>query len=226
MVDWVTFGWNVTISILTGVAANWLYDHVLPSRTWPRTRLPLPSLWGVLVIVYAVGWLYVVERRWLLPLNQRILVVALGLVVIVVVTLVVQLLRRRLWEQLLIVVVAPLLVTAAADPWFPHGIRLECSRLVGDEAVFKGQVANANWKINVLVHPLRTPDWWVQQVPLADRHGAWEVRMAFGGESGERFQVLAIAIPEGALYKEGDVVLAEQIPVQALKSSFCEVMKQ
>jgi hypothetical protein len=226
MTDWATISWNLAIGVLVGVAANFVYDYILPAklrqRAWPR----LPSLWSVVVLVYAVGLLYLVEERWVVPFHTRIVVVVVGLVGIVLVTLVVQLPKRRPWEKLLIAAILPLFLVAAVDRLFPRWIRLECPELVGDEAVFKGQVAREHWKVNVLVHPFRTPEWWVQQVPLPDRHGNWEARVVFGGESGDRFEVLAIAIPEGAFYREGEVLRSDQIPVVAMKSRICEVEKR
>ena len=118
------------------------------------------------------------------------------------------------------------LMTPPVDRVFPRGADLTCPGIAGDDEVVKGLVAGERWLINLLVHPLRTPDWWVQQVPISDQRGRWEARAVFGGSSGERFQLLAIAVPEGSLFREGDVIHAEQIPRMAFKSKLCQVEKR
>lgn len=90
----------------------------------------------------------------------------------------------------------------------------------------KGLVAREEWKINLLVHPLKSAEWWVQQVPIPDRTGHWEARAVFGGISGDLFEVLAIAVPQGILYKEGEVIRPDQIPRPVFKSKICLMEKR
>ena len=220
MTDWWTFALNQALGVLTGVAGSFVYHYLLPKRI-PDIRVGgtvIRSLWSVVFVFYVFVALYLVEQRWLIPVEFRVLVVTVTAVVIVVVTALLRLMGRRPWEELLIVALLPALVIPPVDRVFPRGVDLTCPGIAGDDEVVKGLVAGERWRINLLVHPLRTPDWWVQQVPISDQRGRWEARAVFGGSSGDRFQVLAIAVPEGSLFREGDVIHAEQIPRMAFKS--------
>ena len=228
MADWPTLLLNIAIGMVTGVAANFVSRSLIP-RLMPGDRpeaVPVPALWAVVFVGYVFVMLYLVEQRWLMPFELRFVVVTVSAVVIVVLTIGIRLMGRRPWEELLIVVVLPAVPIVLVDPLFPRGVDLKCPAIVGDDEVVKGLVGGEQWRINLLVHPLKTPDWWVQQVPISDLQRNWEARAVFGGGSGDRFQLLAIAVPEGLLFREGDVIRAEQIPRTAFKSKLCQVEKR
>jgi hypothetical protein len=225
--EWSALAVNLLIAILAGVIANFL--SLLFFRT--RVRHPvLPSyvssIWSIVVVLYVVVALFLVEERWLMPVKYRVLVVTMSFLLILLLTYLLRLMRRKPWQELLIIFVIPAVLIYAVDPLFPRGITIECPPIVTDDATVKGLVSRENWKINVLVHPIKTPDWWVQQVPIPDQGRRWEARAVFGGSSGDQFEVLAIAIPEGSLFKEGEVIHPEQIPRSVFRSKICQVQRK
>lgn len=74
----------------------------------------------------------------------------------------------------------------------------------------KGKVSNPKVRVYVLVHPLKTNQWWVQRLPSPpNQDGSWRTVCFFGTETqgaGEEFEVLAIAtndsLSEGTTLKE------------------------
>lgn len=228
MMDGQTVVVNIAIGVVAGVCANILSLYLIPKLVpgdRPRPR-PVPTLWSVVFVGYVIVALYLVEQRWLIPFEQRFAVVGTCAAVVVVLTVLLRLMVDRPWEELFVVALVPAALIVLSDPVFPRGVDLDCPAIVADEEVVKGRVQGASWHVNVLVHPLRDPDWWVQQVPVVDLRRNWEVRAVFGGASGDRFQLMAIALPEGLLFRDGDTIRTDQIPRTAFKSRLCRVEKR
>lgn len=62
----------------------------------------------------------------------------------------------------------------------------------------RGRVYDPQVSVCVMVRPLRTGDWWVQDRPSISGDGKWQVMAFFGTTTlgiGEKFEVAAVAIP-------------------------------
>lgn len=65
----------------------------------------------------------------------------------------------------------------------------------------QGRVAPSVAEIYVLVHPLSSDVWWVQNTPLVGNDGRWQTEAYFGTDTkgvGELFEVVALATDEAA----------------------------
>jgi hypothetical protein len=100
---------------------------------------------------------------------------------------------------------------------------------VGVEAMVTGKVSDPQSRVYVLVRPMKTRDWWVQQTPAPPSHdGSWQVRCSFGTPTeggGEPYEIIAIASKKRLALKEdqkfedipdlgvtSDVVTVKRVP--------------
>ena len=100
------------------------------------------------------------------------------------------------------------LLTLGATAWLAGGLapRIEVKILepvhdaeVGQRVLVRGEAIPAPVVLYVLVHPLGTDQWWVQDVPLVQNDGRWNVNAYIGAETlgrGELFEILAVATNE------------------------------
>lgn len=73
----------------------------------------------------------------------------------------------------------------------------------------EGRISNARSKVWVIIHPMETSSYWVQQSITVHEDGTWKVAAYFGrsGEIdvGKQFEIMAVANPK-VLLKEGKVL--------------------
>jgi len=65
-------------------------------------------------------------------------------------------------------------------------------------------VSSADAKVFVLVHPLATDTFWVQNIPQVSQDRRWRVEAFFGTEAagrGESFEILAVATNESQVLR-------------------------
>lgn len=79
----------------------------------------------------------------------------------------------------------------------------------------KGKVSDPKLHVYLFVHPLLTNLWWVQPIPSPpNKDGSW-ASIAYFGEAekgvGEYFEILAIAAPERALFREWEQLRTEKV---------------
>ncbi|MGA2224807.1 MAG: hypothetical protein ABSH41_10235 [Syntrophobacteraceae bacterium] len=70
---------------------------------------------------------------------------------------------------------------------------------VGQRALVEGEVSPILVHVYVLVHPLSSDRWWVQDLPLVQNDGHWQVKVYLGTENvgkGEEYEILAVATNE------------------------------
>ena len=74
---------------------------------------------------------------------------------------------------------------------------------VSEYPVFKGQVADPNAQVWIVVHPMEIAEYWVQQPVTVSSNGSWETQPNIGRpgnvDDGKRFEVMAIVNPESPL---------------------------
>lgn len=89
---------------------------------------------------------------------------------------------------------APSIEVKIVDP--PDGAEVYLSTLV------KGTVSTAHSEVYVLVHPLQTDSWWVQNKPFIQNDGHWQTIVYTGTASSgvaEPYEVVAIATDENRM---------------------------
>ena len=96
---------------------------------------------------------------------------------------------------------------------------------VAMEDTVRGKVSDSRVPVYVLVHPLKTNQWWVQRMPSpANQDGSWRTTCFFGTETqgaGEEFEVLALATTEKL--KEGQVL--KELPKCGARSDIVTVKR-
>ncbi len=78
------------------------------------------------------------------------------------------------------------------------------------ESTVRGTVSDPKVRVYVLVHPLKTNQWWVQRSPSpTNQDGSWRTSCFLGTETegmNEEFELLALAttesLTEGQIFKE------------------------
>lgn len=68
--------------------------------------------------------------------------------------------------------------------------------------LIKGIVKNPNSRVNVVVRPLESSDYWVQDSPTIDGNGNWQINAYLGErniDNEEKYEVIALAINENLL---------------------------
>jgi hypothetical protein len=68
--------------------------------------------------------------------------------------------------------------------------------VVEEQTVVQGKVSDADAPVYVLVRPVTTDVWWVQNEPLVQSDGAWQVSAHIGTDRlgpGESYEVVAVA---------------------------------
>lgn len=105
---------------------------------------------------------------------------------------------------------------------------------VGLSTLVQGEVAPISSDVYVLVHPLSTDRWWVQNLPFVQNDGRWQVRVYTGTETegiGELYEILAVATNENRLIRilRGDYPIPgqqlEAIPPYLAKSNLIVVRR-
>jgi hypothetical protein len=72
----------------------------------------------------------------------------------------------------------------------------------GYRALVQGHVSDPHANVRVLVHPLVVAEMWVQDSPVVDSAGNWQVNAYFGEPGkgiGENFEIIALATNENFL---------------------------
>ena len=83
--------------------------------------------------------------------------------------------------------------------------------------IVRGRVSDPDSDVFVIVHPLRTSSYWVQQNAVIAADGEWTIRVFLGTETtgvGEFFELLAVVDPTQRL-REG-LVLDQWPPAEAV----------
>ncbi len=100
-----------------------------------------------------------------------------------------------------IVISKPAAILSITDP--KHGAKAAHSQVV------RGTVSDSKSKVWVIVHPMLTNGYWVQNPVNVRSNGQWTAQVYLGTSAetqvGELFELRAIADPQAAL-KEGDVL--------------------
>lgn len=98
---------------------------------------------------------------------------------------------------------------------------------VDHEQIVKGKVNNPRLTVYVLVHPLKTNKWWVQNIPAVDAKGDWQTLCYFGSQTegnGEPFEVIALADHGSGALKTGSTI--EVLPSKLLRSQVVTVKRR
>ena len=101
--------------------------------------------------------------------------------------------------------------------------------------IVKGSVGSPKAKIYVLIHPISTSLYWVQNSPNVDFDGSWESTCYFGTESegvSESYEILALAYVEdwyrilnkNIKLKSGDVL--KELPPNFNQSNIVKVIRK
>lgn len=220
-------GFNLLLGVISGIAANWCYDKIIKikNNVSPQSDYHGSKLWPIVVVVYIVFIAYLIEEIWLVPIKYWFLFVISGFFFMFILIYLLSRLRRKTWQEFIVISVFPAIFLWAINPLFPKGISLTCPKFVQDDVILHGYVKNEHWKINILVNPFKTPEWWVQQIPVSGAWRRWQTKATFAGSANDRFQIIAIAGLKENLFKEGDTVLPGNIPKSVFRSKICEVIK-
>lgn len=125
-----------------------------------------------------------------------------------------------------------LIAMAAQQAWAAPPPRIDIQSPKGDQAVgaetmVTGKVSDPQSRVYVLVRPLRTPYWWVQQIPAPpSSDGRWQALCAFGTQTegeGESYEIIAITSKSRLGLKEGQRL--EQTPEQSVSSGVVTVKR-
>lgn len=201
-----------------------------PNNTEPRPRIPaIWMFWTIIVTASVVFVLYLAETRWALSLFSCFIWAIGFLVFAIVVTGLVFLLMKKVGIEMAICAGILLLALTGyfVDRALPHYVSISCPSFVGDTVIIHGNTAHwAKWNVRVLLHPLKSEEWFVQQIPVPDESGRWRIECIFGGSSQERFEILAIASHEDISLERGQTILPNEIPDRVYRSRICEVEKQ
>ena len=90
----------------------------------------------------------------------------------------------------------------------------------------RGTVSDPKLNVYVLIHPLTTNLWWVQNIPTVGPGGKWQSFCYFGTENlgiGEPYEIIAVATSKKKLYKPGDTL--EIVPLDLLRSRIVTVRR-
>lgn len=90
----------------------------------------------------------------------------------------------------------------------------------------RGTVSDPKLNVYVLIHPLTTNLWWVQNIPTVGPDGKWQSFCYFGTENlgiGEPYEIIAVATFKKKLYKPGDTL--EIVPLDLLRSRIVTVRR-
>jgi hypothetical protein len=134
-------------------------------------------------VVLVLNWLFrcgVIDRQNLVLLS----VICLVSMVIAVV----------FWASLVSVKVKPIQLAIAAPQ---DGLKID-----GYRYLVKGAASDSNARVYVLVRPLETLDYWVQEQPTIDATGNWQVNAYLGEKKtgiGQDYEIMALATNENWL---------------------------
>ena len=114
-------------------------------------------------------------------------------------------------------------ITAPAD-----GTEVELSQVI------KGTVSPASARVFVLIHPMPTDMFWVQNIPLVGNDGTWRTNGFFGTKEagiGDSYEIVAIALAEswvvrwlkGSLLRPGATI--KELPRDVNKSNVVTVRR-
>ena len=95
------------------------------------------------------------------------------------------------------------------------------------ETVVAGSVANPDLAVYVLIHPLKSNLWWVQNIPVVDADGSFQCYCYFGTRTqgrGEPFEIVAIAANHGKPFKAGQTF--KNIPPAVHRSRLVRVRRE
>ncbi|TSA12601.1 MAG: hypothetical protein D4R73_02155 [Deltaproteobacteria bacterium] len=90
----------------------------------------------------------------------------------------------------------------------------------------RGTVSTPKLNVYVLIHPLTTNLWWVQNIPTVGPDGKWQSFCYFGAEKlgiGEPYEIIAVATSKKGVYKPGDTL--EIVPSDLLRSRIITVRR-
>ena len=90
----------------------------------------------------------------------------------------------------------------------------------------RGTVSDPKLNVYILIHPLTTNLWWVQNIPAVGPDGRWQALCYFGTENlgiGEPYEIIAIASSKRGLYKPGDTL--KEVPSKLLRSKIVTVKR-
>jgi len=94
--------------------------------------------------------------------------------------------------------------------------------------IVKGKVSDPKMPIYVLVHPMSTNLWWVQNLPAPpNQDGSWQTLCYFGTENegiGEYFEVVAIATGRTSRRLRAGQTL-EELPKDVTRSDIVTVRR-
>lgn len=78
----------------------------------------------------------------------------------------------------------------------------DMTQIEGNRYLVKGTMSDSNAKVFVVVRPLESSDYWVQDPPTIDGNGNWQVNAYFGERNaviGEKHEIIALATQENFL---------------------------
>lgn len=226
----------ISSCVIPVVLNFWIFG---PLERWLKKRRkniepkpPIPAVWifwTVIVTVSVVFVLYLAETRWALSLLSSF-ISAIGFLAFAIgcTGLVFLLMKKTRTEMAICIGILLLALTGYfVDRVLPHYVSISCPSFVGDTAIIRGNTAHwGTWNVRVLLHPLKSEEWWVEQIPVPDESGRWRIECTFGGSSQERFEILAIASHEDIPLERGQTILPNKIPDKVYRSRIYEVEKQ
>jgi hypothetical protein len=158
-------------------------------------------------------------------IEQNLLLIG-GLIVIVIAMIAIAWLLIHMPRFVLIICLVSVIV-AALPLWMwvvnmevkPVDVAITQPTLNSDvtmEYTVQGTVSDPSAKVYVLVHPLKTRETWVQQLPLVGRDGSWQTTVFFGTSVlgiDEPYEVIALATKENSVvnFATGNNLKADQV---------------
>jgi hypothetical protein len=104
---------------------------------------------------------------------------------------------------------------------------------VGRQVMIEGTVSDPNVTICVLVHPLTTDTWWVQNLPsppgkVGEKTWSWRTMALCGTEDlglNEEFEIVALAESKRAVCQLGKQIKIEEFPQDLPRSEIVTVKR-
>ena len=224
---------SFVIGLVTSIAGSLMISVIMGSKGTRRLRLPKPLIqivWTAIITIFVILVLFSVETRWALDIKFGVLVVVISIALVMATTWLAWFLAVKKRIRIDRVFCGGILLLASlgyfVDRALPRYVSVDCPSFVGDTATIRGRVARwGKWDVRVMVRPLKSGVFYIQQIPLPDAGGEWRVECNFGGVPGDRFEVLAIASYGNIPFEEGQTIIP-RVPNGIHRSRSCEVEKR
>jgi hypothetical protein len=185
--------------------------------------------WGMMPLGYTMAIIYLVEHRWPLPMTEVIWLLVGGIIVNLVmlaIGLLISLNFPRIGWSLGLMIIAVAIELSALYMLVrrvPHYISLDCPAQVESMEIIRGRVVDPNWRVYVLIRPYVVGNQYPMEPTYPGEDGVWSVRGSFSGESGSKYEVIALALPSD----QADNPNPKWLLTNAMwKTSACEVVNR